>query len=161
LAKGRLKSPSKTETEIKPTAIRFATPASKAKNPNSGVEVPKATMGLTVAAGLEKTAQSGLREPKKAAVKTEKGTAKKETEVDPMILVVQQLAKTLGNLDTQMKLMHSSIEELQGQAKKEATRTKESATVTEPNMEQQGRNLVGPFYAVARGQEGHQGIYQS
>jgi hypothetical protein len=162
LAKGRLKTPPKAEPTIKPTAIYFPTPTVKAKGPHLGLGVPKATTGVNgVAAGLPKTAQSGLREPKKITAKVEKATVKKEMSVDPMVLVVKPLATSLGNLDVQMKHMTSSISELQSQLKKEVSKTKEVVRPEEHHSDQYEKNLGGPFYTVARGREGHQGIYQS
>jgi TolA-binding protein len=74
--------------------------------------------GSNIAAGLLKTAQSGAREPKKSE-SFESTETKVEIGADPMTTAVQQLTTTLGNLGLQMRQMHSSIEELQGQGQKE------------------------------------------
>jgi hypothetical protein len=78
-----------------------------------------------------------------------------------MTTAVQQLTTTLGNLGLQMRQMHSSIEELQGQGQKEPRKTKELDKSDRNKMDVPGKTPGGPFYAVARGREGHQGIYQS
>jgi hypothetical protein len=157
LAKGRLKHPPKTETPNKPPTARFPTPAAKAKGPSIGAGALQAGLGPNVVAELQKTAQNGARGPKKAATKLEKVEVKTESAVDPMSMAVQQLATTLGNLDMQMKQMNSSIVELQGQTNKEFGKTKE-ATKSGGTFSDK---LGGPYYAVAHGRAGHQGIYQS
>jgi hypothetical protein len=144
--KGKFKSPPpKVATAKEGThPIEYATTAGGKKN-----------LGL----GMTKVAQSGVREAVGGAVKKETGVAVAKAAAgspDPMMETMQLMAQALGKLTHQMHDMSGVIKDLQ---KEDKTREVQHAVTPPIPPDLPPSGLTGPFYAVARGLKGHQGIY--
>jgi hypothetical protein len=142
LAKGRFKTPP-PRGGTPPVKSKFAARATAKANPRYD----------GVAQGLVKTAQSGAR-----PVPLAKPPPKAAAVPDPMLATMQTLAQSLGNLNNQMQDMSKALKDLQAESK-----TKPKAGLKAPPppapYELPPSGLTGPFYAVAYGLNGHQGIY--
>jgi hypothetical protein len=115
--------------KAKPT---FISPTARAKSPKtSGSRFPTPSARTKVAGiglGMTKTAQSGLKTAPVAASEAAPGAnptkAKSLSEVkpDPLILAMQQMTATFGNLDQEFKGMNHSLAELQQRADEQEER---------------------------------------
>jgi hypothetical protein len=115
----------------------------------------KVNLGL----GMTKVAQSGARKTSGVEVQTEPRLPVSKAAVgspDPVMETMQIMAQALGKLTHQMQDMSVVIKDLQ----KEDQTSKAKYEVAPPVMSDlPPSGLTGPFYAVARGLNGHQGIY--
>jgi hypothetical protein len=145
-AKSRLKSP-----PPKGLPVKGGTPP--AKIPKFVLPKPSASLGMT------KVAQSGIRKVAGAPVKKETGPAVAKGAAgapDPVMESTQLMAHALRKLTNQMQDMSVVIKDLQKEDKHHPTKAVMAPRLL-PDLPPSG--LTGPFYAVARGLKGHQGIY--
>jgi hypothetical protein len=157
-AKALLVSPTARTKSPRPMGARFPTPPAKTK-----------TVGVEL--GMQKTAQGGLKQaPGSVPIKVKPTPfVKPELKPDPMVMALQQLTVAFGSMDQQFKGMNQSLQELQHRAHEQEGKLERellvmkkvalsSKTTTPMHMNPGG---TGPFYAVASGLNGHQGVYNS
>jgi hypothetical protein len=142
LAKGRFKTPP-PRGDTPPVKSKFAEHAAAKVNHRYDA----------VAQGWVKTAQSGARPGPLAKI-----PPKTAAMPDPMIVTMQTLAQSLGNLNHQMQDMSKALKELQAEPKAKPKAGLKAPPAPAPN-EIPPSELMGPFCVVAYGLNGHQGIY--
>jgi hypothetical protein len=122
---------------------------------------------MNLGSGMVKTAQNGLKPaPGTASAKVKKSV---DVKPDPMVTALQQLTVAFGSLDQQFKGMHHCLLELQTRAEqhevkvaRELQAMKMAPCDTKPSVSpQMNPPGSGPFYAIALGLNGRQGIYNS
>jgi hypothetical protein len=130
---------------------RFKTPPPKV-DPKASVSAAKGG-GTVAAASFLKPAPPGVRKggPGGAAIKPAAAI-----EPDPMLETMQNLAMTLGSLSTQMKDMQTEIKNLKAAPPPKVYPPAETEYAEPPPSV-----ATGPFYAIAYGRDGHQGVYGS
>jgi hypothetical protein len=134
--KGRFKAPPPKKAALKASAL--------AGRPNLS----------TTGAGFTKLTPPGIRKVAPTLI-AEKPTSPQE--LDPMLATMQNLATTLGSLNTQMQDMRHVIKDLQQAPPPTTTYVKPEA----PPPELRPIRMAGPFYAVAYGRNGYQGVHGS